>query len=90
MQIKCVGASFIKTKKDGTPMMILQTLVPMREAADGTRKGCECKQFFVNLNESEYIFGCSATQLSLDLFVDHELEVSFNMRGSLDSVSVVK
>lgn len=88
MQIKCVGASFIKTKKDGTPMLILQTLIPMKPSADGTRKGYECKQFFVNLNDSEYIFGCAAQQLSLDQFVDHELEVSFDMRGGLDSVTI--
>lgn len=89
MKVKCVGACFIKTKKDNTPMIMLHTHYPMRKSEDGTRLGDETKVFFVNLNDSESIFGCNATQLSLDLFVDHELDISCDFNGRPSSIEVV-
>lgn len=87
--VKCVGGAFIKTKKTGEPMLILHTLVPVKLSPDNTRLGSEPKTFFIPLSDSEFIFGCNATQLSLKLFVDKELDITCDFSGRPASISVV-
>lgn len=90
MIVKCVGASCFNRKKDGAPMMALHCMAPMTPAANGTRLGMETQVNFVSLEHCEYIFGCSADQLKLEDLVDKDLDLGFNRRGYLDSVSVIQ